>query len=267
MNATRDPETIMTAWLDEGPTDLPDVTRRAILTALPTTQQRGLGPLALLRHSPMLIYPRLTAAVLVTIIAVGGAMYMLGQRNSVGPPVPTASPAAPSATPSPVAAASAAATHAPIDTSLWIPFTSAYYGFSVSHPGAWSEQPASGRWALAKQDDADVDIFWSPGGWPQFSAFETKLPAGTTADKFLQDFTADAVIHACYPPPSGWVQTTVDGHPASIAYAGCNEHFYFAQATVVIGKRVWFFILTGPDRSLIVPFLSTVHIDPTAAVD
>ena len=33
MNAPRDPETVLAAWLDEGPTDLPDVTRRAILTA------------------------------------------------------------------------------------------------------------------------------------------------------------------------------------------------------------------------------------------
>jgi len=267
MNATRDPETVMTAWLDEGPTDLPDVTRRAILTALPTTQQRGLGPLALLRHSPMLIYPRLTAALLVSVAVVGASMYLLGQRNPVGAPATTAPPATPSPAPSPVAAASAAATQAPIDTSLWIPFTSAYYGVSVSHPGAWSEQPASGRWSLTKPDDADVDIFWSPGGWPQFNAFETKLPAGATVDKFLQDFTADAVIHACYPPKNQWTQTTVDGHPATIAYAGCNEHFYSAESFVVIGRRIWVFDLYGPDRSLIVPFLSTVKIDPSKVVD
>jgi hypothetical protein len=35
----------------------------------------------------------------------------------------------------------------------------------------------------------------------------------------------------------------------------------------VIGNRIWFFVLDGPDRSLIVPFLSTVKIDPAAVVD
>ena len=29
-NATRDPDSVLAAWLDEGPTDLPDATRRAV---------------------------------------------------------------------------------------------------------------------------------------------------------------------------------------------------------------------------------------------
>jgi hypothetical protein len=264
MNATRDPETILTAWLDEGPSDLPDVTRRAILTALPTTRRARSGPFAPWRFSNMVIYPRIAAAVLVTVIAVGGAMFLLGQRNPVGAPAPTATPAAPSPTPS---AAVARETAAPPDTAFWVPFTSPFYGYSVKHPGAWSEQPASDHWAYAKQGDADVDYLWSPGGWPDFHAFETRIPAGMTADSFLEAFTAGAVATACYPTPDSLTPTTVDGYPASIAYAGCNEHFYFAQATVVIGKRIWIFNLTGPDRSLIVPFLSTVKIDPAAVVD
>jgi hypothetical protein len=36
---------------------------------------------------------------------------------------------------------------------------------------------------------------------------------------------------------------------------------------VPIGDRIWVFDLFGPDRSLIVPFLSTVRIDPAAVVD
>ena len=36
MKPTRDPEVIFAAWLDEGPMDLPDATRRAILTACST---------------------------------------------------------------------------------------------------------------------------------------------------------------------------------------------------------------------------------------
>ena len=263
MSATRNPETIVTAWLDEGPTDLPDVTRRAILTALPTTQQRRLGPLASLRLS-MMIYPRFTAAVLVTVIAVGGSMYLLGQRNPVGAPASTAPPAAPTPTPSAVAAASAVP---PINTGGWVPFTSAFYGFTVSSPVTWTERPASGHWAFATRDEADEDVLWSPGGWPEFTGFETRIPKSTTPDAFIEALTADAVAVACYPAKDLWVQTTVDGHAATIAYAGCNEHFFFAEALVPIGDRIWVFDLFGPDRSLIVPFLSTVRIDPAAVVD
>jgi hypothetical protein len=59
-----------------------------------------------------------------------------------------------------------------------------------------------------------------------------------TADAFIRDYTADGV-----------------------------EHFYFAQATAVIGDRIWIFFLEGPERSLIVPFLTTVKITASAAVD
>jgi hypothetical protein len=40
MTTPRDPDEILAAWLDEGPTRLPDQTRRAITVALPTTSQR-----------------------------------------------------------------------------------------------------------------------------------------------------------------------------------------------------------------------------------
>ena len=46
MNANIDPEAVLTAWLDEGPTELPDATRRAILTSLSTTPQARRGLLA-----------------------------------------------------------------------------------------------------------------------------------------------------------------------------------------------------------------------------
>ena len=40
MTTPRDPDEILAAWLDEGPTRLPDQTRRAIVVALPTTSRR-----------------------------------------------------------------------------------------------------------------------------------------------------------------------------------------------------------------------------------
>ena len=86
-----------------------------------------------------------------------------------------------------------------------------------------------------------------------------------TADAFIDAYNIGVVTNACYPSLS--TETTIDGHPASLAFGGCNEHFYFARAITVIGNRIWIFDLDGPDRSLIVPFLSTVKIDATKVID
>lgn len=260
MNPTRDPDTTLAAFLDEGPTVLPDVTRRAILTALPTTNQARRGPLAPWRFPFMTAFTRYAGIALVAIMALTGAVYLIGQRPSSGvPATPTASPAAASA--SPVAAAT------PVDTSTWVKYTSKIYGFSVSHPVTWSEQPATARWLYATQADGTVETLWSPSGWPDVEGFETKIPAGMTADTFLQALILGGVQTACGLQLQYWSEVTVDGRPGRMGIGGCNEHFYFANAAVVIGQRVWFFTLFGPDRSLLVPFLATVKIDPAAATD
>ena len=103
MTTQRDPETILAAWLDEGPTDLPDATRRAILTALPTTKQARRGPLAPWRFLQMNTYTRLAAAALVAVVGVGGAFYLLSGSGGVGSqgttPTPTIAPTVPASTP------------------------------------------------------------------------------------------------------------------------------------------------------------------------
>jgi hypothetical protein len=256
MNGKTEIERALDGFFADGPERVSDHALVRALDAIDRTKQRR-DPFAPWRLSLMSINSRLATMMVVAIVAVGGGMYLLGQRTSVGSPAATqASASNPTATTSPST-----------DTSDWTPFTSAIYGFSVKHPTTWSEQPATGRSATTPGGDANPDTLWSPGGWPDFKGYEIKLPTGTTADKFLQTYTADAVSTACYPLPNLWVTTTIDGHPARIAYAGCNEHFYFAQATAVIGNRIWFFVLDGPQRELIVPFLSTVKIDVSKVVD
>lgn len=260
MTTDRDPETILAAWLDEGPTDLPDVTRRAILTALPTTNQAWRSPIAPWRFPFMNALTRYAGLALVALLAISGAIYLIGLHPAAGGP--GASPI-----PTTVPTVAPAATAAAVDTTNWTKYTSANYGFSVGLPPTWFPQPAVGHWAFAKQDDAAIETLWSQSGWPEFQGFETKIPAGMTADTLITALTADGVSTACLPAPSQWDKITIDGHPATMANGGCNQHFYFADAFAVIGDRVWMFILTGPDRSLIVPFLSTVKIDVASVVD
>jgi hypothetical protein len=263
MSGKSEIERALDGFFADGPERVSDQAFVRALDAIDRTKQRR-DLFAPWRLSLMSVNSRLATIMVVAIVAVGGAMYLLGQRSSVG------SSAAPTAAPNPTASAPAAAIETPtptLDTSNWLPFNSALYGFSAALPRDWTTASAAGTSASSPGGDANPDIFWSPSGWPDFKGYEIKIPAGKTADEFLHDYTADAVKTACYPTPNLWFTTTIDGHPANIAYAGCNEHFYFAQATVVIGKRIWFFDLDGPDRLLIVPFLSTVKIDASKVVD
>jgi hypothetical protein len=106
MTTPRDPEITVAAWLHEGPTDLPDVTRRAILTALPTTSQARRGLFAPGRMILMNPLARFAIAVVVAAIAVGAGFAFL--RNT-GPPVggsPTPAVSPTQGTPRPTATAS-----------------------------------------------------------------------------------------------------------------------------------------------------------------
>jgi len=265
MNGKSDIERVLDGFFADGPELVADQAFIRALDAIDRTKQRR-DRLAPWRLSLMSINSRLATMMLVAVVAVGGVAFLAGQRSGVGGPIVPAT--TPISTPT-LAPTIAPATPAPTQVSTvgWIPFTSAIYGFSAARPTSWSLGAATGHSATTPGGDSNPDNFWSPSGWPQFSGWETKLPAGKTADAYLQEVTADAVNTACYPVPSTWAAITIDGHPATIAYGGCNEHFYGAEAVTVIGKRIWFFSLAGPDRSLIVPFLTTVKIDPTMVVD
>jgi WD40 repeat protein len=85
MNDMRDPNVIIGSWLDEGPTELPETTRRAITTSVRTMDQRR--GVALPWGRSVSFQPLLVAAAVV--VAVAG-IYLLspfGRSTSVGPPV------------------------------------------------------------------------------------------------------------------------------------------------------------------------------------
>ena len=87
MNDMRDPNLIIGAWLDEGPTELPETTRRAITTSVRTLDQRRGFVLPWGRSVASYAQPLMVAAAV--IVAVAG-IYLLspfGRSTSVGPPV------------------------------------------------------------------------------------------------------------------------------------------------------------------------------------
>ena len=99
MSASRDPDQILHAWLEEGPTTLPEPTSRAIEVASRATPQRRQAFRLPWRFSHMYAPLRAALAVLVVALMIGGGVYLLGPRGS-GPGVDV--------TPSPLPTASAA---------------------------------------------------------------------------------------------------------------------------------------------------------------
>jgi hypothetical protein len=97
-NATRDPDSVLAAWLDEGPTGLPDATRRAILAALPTTPQSRRGIPAPWRFPHMNMFARGASLLIVGVVAIAGLAFLVGSRGGVGGPGPSPSPSPSAAT-------------------------------------------------------------------------------------------------------------------------------------------------------------------------
>jgi hypothetical protein len=92
MNEMRDPDVVFSAWLDEGPTELPNGTRRAIVAALPTTPQARRGSFAPGRF-PMISLTRFATIATVLVVALGAAIYILRPAGSTVSSPPTSSPA------------------------------------------------------------------------------------------------------------------------------------------------------------------------------
>jgi hypothetical protein len=265
MNQSRDPDTIIATWLDDGPIELPDDTRRAISVGL-RTQPRA-ARMAVLGGSLMLPINRLAAAAAI-LLAVGAlSAFVLSNRTS-GPgatPVPSVS-AAPTATasPSPSSSPSASSSAAPTPTATppstvgWRPFTSSHYGYKIAYPPTWVPTQATRGWDVATNPLAApapggaLDVFEGIGNGTDTAVFgfAADIPAGTSEDAWLAAYYAGR--NMCPTMPT-FVPFIVDGHPGKL------DPCYDAQAFVFVGTRVYIFVIfqTG-EQPLFRAFLSTV---------
>lgn len=108
MSTPRDPDSILAAWLEEGPNALPEPTKRAIAVNTRTMNQRRHQVWLPQRRPSMNPLARMAAAAVVIALAIGSVVYVLATPDgglggrSVASPAPTASPS-PLATPTPAA--------------------------------------------------------------------------------------------------------------------------------------------------------------------
>lgn len=107
MTTPRDPDEILAAWLDEGPTRLPDQTRRAISVALPTTPQRRRGWSVPWRTQPMNQTTKFALGLVAVVAIAAGGLYLT--RPATAPAVGGQASPSPTAPPTPSSAPSAGA--------------------------------------------------------------------------------------------------------------------------------------------------------------
>lgn len=119
MTSYPDPETIVAAWLDEGPLELPEGTRRAIITSLPTIHQARHRTLLPWLRRPAFGPSLLGVAAVLATIAIAGIVAFAGLSHPTPSPTPLSSgriTAGPTAAPqSPLATTAAGQTFSPQD--------------------------------------------------------------------------------------------------------------------------------------------------------
>jgi hypothetical protein len=282
MNANNDLETVLTTWLDEGPTDLPDVTRRAILTALPTTPQARRGLLAPWRFPPMNIFARGAAVLAVAVVAVG-ALALFGLPRGSGPsPASVPSPSSvPSSTPS------TPASEPPLPT-LNATFTSPSYGYQVKYPTGWTVTRGTGPWPPGTErfpGDPVSDAIVTPSGTyrVRLSGASIALPSGMTMDQFRafasplsSPFNSDPCSPvAPLPVPlkiNDQANSAASPQPvaAVVSINGCNALAelggYIYDVEVIAGGRGYTFSLDGHITTAdALAWLATIKLEPASA--
>ncbi|HYN69936.1 MAG TPA: hypothetical protein VEX41_06985 [Candidatus Eisenbacteria bacterium] len=272
MNEDRRFEQTARQFLEQGPTEAPAAPIRAALLTIQTTPQaRDLG---FRLPSPRFVAPlRLAMAAAIAIVAVVGIGLRLPTTNVGMGPTPSVM-----ATPTPT----------PLDTTGWVTFTSERYGYTVRHPDVWEAAHATGFWTLDNWKDqyltelsADVmagDLSNSKPctyeentcGYPSFSGWSLRLPAGMSEIEFLAIWSApDAPKNPqCVPSPDQMASVLIGGQAGRVAASACG---LTALAFLFVGTRAYVFEMEDrvnyPDGPLFRTMLSTVEVHPEDALD
>jgi hypothetical protein len=270
MNPPREPSSVVAAWLEEGPNELPESTWRAIAVDIRTTHQSR-GSTWFPWRFPAVDRLSLVAmaAVAVIVLAVAGLALpqLLPDGSNVGgsPPSPSAWPSpspseAPSATPS---GPSTLVIPAMTETHL-----STRHGYSVRYPMDWSGTEASQAWSppdwkAGGSPGEPFDYISERDEPPWFRAASAPLPDGLPN---VNDWIDEFLIYGdpnCVPPRETQELISIDGAPGRL-WDDCGE----VEATIVLEGRVYMFTLdlggsgVTNGRELFDAFAATIDLRP-----
>jgi hypothetical protein len=241
MTTPRNPDRVMSAWLEEGPNELPEATRRAIAVDIQNTHQRRRGLIAPWGTNASGM-ARLVLATIAVLVALGGGLFLFGNRSD-GLPGQVGGAPPPSSSPSSTApdATSSSAAPAMVKT-----FASSLHGYSVGYPEGWTPIPATALWEPSPASEGSYDrIINAPDGG-MFRVTSALIPDGVSTDDWIDQFMTQADDPGCAPVRSTQPVIVIDGQRGRIRDS-CGE----VEATVVVGRRVYLFTLflgDGLDR-------------------
>jgi hypothetical protein len=270
----RDPDVTLAAWLDEGPTDLPDATRRAILTALPATSQARRGRVARWGSIPTNMFARGAAVLVVAVAVIGGLALLAGPRGGVGGPGPSPVPSTPASAP-------------PLPT-LDATFISPSHGFQVKYPTGWTVTPGTGPWPIGtdrRPGNPVSDAIVTPSGTyrARFSGASIDLPSGMTMEEFrafASPLSSPFNAEPCPPiaPLPLPVMINYQANPAAspqpveavVGINGCDALAelggYIYALEVIAGGRGYTFTLDGHITTAdALAWLATITLEPASA--
>jgi hypothetical protein len=268
MNVIRDPDAIVSAWLEEGPDVLPDSTRRAIAVSTRTTRQSRLPYRLPWRIPSMNGMTRLAFAAVAVVAVVVGGLYLLrpgadqpGGVGGAGFPGPSASPA-----PSASAGPSTSAIPEPSVGAMTQAFTSPTFGYSIRYPAGWTATPTTGEGPTPGGADEFVS---AAGGW-YLRALSRAVPDGVVVDDWVLQTLQHSDNAGCMPPRDTMESITVDGHEGRVlGFCGVPPAPQI-EATVVVDKLAYLFTLfdgrEAPSdeeaRALFDRLTTTMTLDP-----
>ena len=278
MTVKRDPDAILSAWLEEGPTVLPEPTRRAIAVSTRNVHRSRLPTWLPWRDPNMNGMSRIAlATVAVVAIVVGGLVVLRpgadqpGGVGGPGSPVPSASAApSPSALPSASAPPSTSTIPEPSVGALTQAFTSPTFGYSIRYPTGWTSTPTTGEGPSAGGAD---DFVSAAGGW-YLRGLSRAIPDGVVVDDWILSTLQDSGDPACMPRRETMESVTVDGHAGRLLGFCGTPPAPQIEASFVVDKRAYLFTLydgrEAPDeqeaRALFDRFMTTTTLDPASAV-
>ena len=259
MNLMRDPDEILAAWIDEGPTDLPDATRRAIVNALPMTKRARRGLFAPWSFTAMNGTTRIVATALVAIVAVGAALYLIRPGPGFGGPGPSPTPTTPA--PSPTKAIVAIP-----DPTIYA-FTSPLYGYSAIYPNGWINSAATEVWADQtnfEMWDSNLNAPWVDKAYQAatgvtMTGVAMPFAAGTDQEAWIESYLAlpTGTTATCEFIAGEMELIVIDGRPARLTNK-CDHVAY-----VIADSRIYVFAISLPSDPAVFPaFLSTVKLPP-----
>jgi hypothetical protein len=277
MNRRTEIERALDGFLSEGPQTVADQALMRALDAVDRTQQRR-GLLAPWRFPHMNTYTRLATAAVVAVVALGGALYLIGPRDGTGGPtaLPTATPPALTQALATVAPPRTTVEPTiPLDPTAWQPFTTSRYGYTAAYPTGWATAPAVEDWAGQTSSEMWTSTEVAPwadktyGGAlnTTMTGLATTVPAGVTELAWIDTYLAPpaGTTPACTVLAKDATPIVIDGHPARLA-PSCGDQTDALAAFVFVGNRMFVFAVSDATHvALFNVYLSTIKLPAPAA--